>query len=163
VYDQVREINLGVSPRHEATAAGVGARPASVWVGARRGGYGERSFFSVQFGPGNREASGSISIDPEACGQLAKTRVPLVSRGLPAAPVLFEQYVACPATRAVLVRLRALVDRTPRWRRSSGYVTANVNVLEGELAVRSLAQTPIGFVAVSRSGASETYLSPRCD
>ena len=163
LYDQVREIRVGVSPSMELPAAG-GTRtvPALISVVARTGGFGDRSLLFASFGPDSGRGVGSIGIDPKAC-TLQKAAIPLASRGLPGPPVLFNTSGKCPSTRAVLVRFRAVVDRTPRWRKQGDYLTASVNVVEAKLAVRSLGNAPIGFIAVSRAGTSQAFLSPRCD
>lgn len=163
LYDQVREIRVGGSPSLQVPAPG-GKRtvPALISVVARSGGSGDRALFFASFGPDSGRLVGSVGVDPKAC-KLQKAVVPLVSLGLPGPPVRFNKLGTCPATRAVLIRVRAVVDRTPRWQKRGDYLSANVNVLEAKLAVRSLANAPIAFVAVSRTGASRIFLAPRCD
>lgn len=164
-YDDVRQINFGASNRRESPTPEGSDYPASVFVGARRGGsQGERSFLSLVSRPSlDQEKTGSIWVDPRACSHITKPTIPLVSRGLPGPPTLFELEVVCPVSSAVIVRVRAIVDRTPRFRKRSDSLVANVNVLEAKVAVHTLKQRPVAYVSIARSGATKTYYSSDCE
>ena len=68
--------------------------------------------------------------------------------------------------RRVLVRLRARIDRVPRWRRQSpDERVASVNVKQAAFAVTSDADggVPVAFGEVSRTGETRFFYSSRCE
>lgn len=157
-------ITVSVSPRRtlfdDVRGAGGGA-------GISRGGYGGDALFSINTGPwDSRQPNGFVLLNPRVC--TARRRpLPLSRRGLSGPPVLFEQYLECPVTRRIAFRVRAPLDRTPRFRVSDGNRIATVNFSEATFVVAleraGAAPRPVAFATIASNGTTRFFSSPRCE
>jgi hypothetical protein len=93
-----------------------------------------------------------------------RNSVPLSARGLPGAPVEFEQEAECRLRGRILVRVRAVLHAPAAWRPvASGYAGARANVVEAALAVRSArTRKPLAFMQLRPQGKTRFWASPGC-
>lgn len=153
--ERVLRVNMS-SPKAVPNVDVPGA--ALLWT---RGSGGEsRSVAGVEAGPASGRPTGGVYYSKSGCRLTAKN-VPLTSRGLSRPPVLFDQYLRCSATRRVLVRMRAVLDRKVVWRTARDLLKANGNFSTAALAVRTEAGKPIAFFTLE-SGKTKLWTVGSC-
>lgn len=165
----MRVINFGIGPRR-ALSNGY-TEPGRVGVSTEAAGELNTNLVSISTGPtpGQRPTSGSIVVTRKWCTEIKDVQIPLTPAGLPRPPDRYEKYVECRVSRRVLVRLRATLDRRPRFAGDGrGNLVARTNITEAQLAVHSFpgkgaARKPVVLGVFSKSGEITVWLSPRCE
>jgi hypothetical protein len=155
-----RVLNVSLAPKR---TVGDGEWGASGNVSINRDGATSPGLVSFMDGPVGGRADGWLIVSASRCKELKKP-LPLAPRGLPGPPTRFEQYLECPATPRVVVRLRARLDRAPQFRRDAGGGrTAAVNFAEVTFAVATEPRRrPIAFGGIDSAGATRLFSVASC-
>ncbi|MEX0674449.1 MAG: hypothetical protein WD067_06715 [Gaiellaceae bacterium] len=130
---------------------------ASFWTGS--GGSGS-SLVGFNARPSASRSTSGVYVSKKLCRTSAES-VPLTSRGLPGPPVPYDQYLKCPATPRVLIRVRAVLDRKVSWSTSGDVLTARGNISSASLAARTEAGRPIALVTLA-DGKSRLWTAGSC-
>ena len=168
-YDDVRVVNFGIGPRRELSNGYTD--PGRIGVSTEAAGELNTNLVSISTGPtpGQRPTSGSIVVTRKSCTEIKDVQIPLTPAGLPTPPYRYEKYVECRVPRRVLVRLRATVDRRPRFAADGrGNLVARTNITEAQLAVHSFsgkgaARKPLALGVFSKTGEITVWLAPTCE
>jgi len=90
--------------------------------------------------------------------------VPLARKGIPGPPTVWAKSVECQVRGKVLVRVRAVLERSVPWRRQdAAFVGARANAVSGKVAVRAQASgAPVAYVELDSSGKTRLWFSPGC-
>lgn len=134
--------------------------PASASVATGAAGTIE-ALAGLEAGPSSGRTTGNVYFNWKRCRSTSAV-VPLTSRGLPGPPVEFGQAVRCPSGARVLVRLRAAIDRSPRWRRQGDVTVASGNLSDATLALRTTGGKPLALASIS-AGRLKLYMAPGCE
>ena len=104
-----------------------------------------------------------VFMSSRRCAQTAAA-VPLARKGIPGPPTVWAKSVECQVRGKVLVRVRAVLERSVPWRRQdAAFVGARANVVSGKVAVRAQASgAPVAYVELDPSGKTRLWFSPGC-